>query len=803
MRKSYFYFVLFFFFIGVCKGYTQEYELSFKVVNELTNKPLEDVNIFIEPCSCGGVSNSSGQFSINLPKGDYQVSFTYIGFNDNLQNIVLNKNLLLDVQLNENEEKLSEVVIRAKKVNDNLESPQMGVLQLKAEDLVKIPAAVGEFDVLRGMTLLAGVNNSGEMSNGLSVRGGSLDQNLLLYDYAPVFNPTHLFGLFSVFTPDVLSSVDLYRANIPARYGGRTTSVLDIKVKNPYVSKLKLTGGIGMVSSRFAIETPIIKDKLMLISGIRAGLTDFLLPFFSKQLKNTKARFYDGTLKLLYLPTEKDQISLTGFYSKDFYQLDLITKIENIISENNQYDFETLNGTINWLHTFNNDANLKTILVSSNYTPRNIFPEAESTNEIEYESKINYISLISEVSKKISNKLDYYAGIQINKYKINPGKLDAGISSTVLSVLLPSEISYEFSGFTNANWKPTDDVTFSAGLRYNHFLFQGPYKLNNYDETGEILTGSEFFEKGKKVNSYNNLEPRFGINLKLNESTSIKASYANVNQYLQNIYNNTTPLPTSRWKTSDPHIKPQSSNAYGLGVYKNFKDDEIEVSLEGYYRDSKNNLTYKPGADFFLERSLEQYVVLGIGKAYGVELSLKKSKGKVNGWLNYTWSRTLLRTDNSSLTNRINSNQWYNSDFDRPHVVNATINLEGNKYNTFSFNFTGQTGRPYTIANGTFEIEDVTVPIFLERNNARLPKYHRLDFSWNVHFAKSKEHKRWNNDWTFTIYNFYGRKNPFSNYYAQRNGEFNEVFGDNPLGSYELLVSNSPIVSITYNFKFQ
>ncbi|MEP5304568.1 MAG: TonB-dependent receptor [Flavobacteriaceae bacterium] len=802
MKKNSYCLLWAFLILGLLNGQSQEYELSFTILDNLLAEPLDNVSISISPCQCGGVSNVYGEFSIDLPRNNYRIKVTHIGFNSYEQAIVLDKDVSLEIVLVESQEKLSEVIVLAKKNSDYVESPQMGVLQLGSQELKKIPAAIGEVDVLRGMTLLPGVNNSGEISNGLSVRGGSLDQNLLLFEYAPVFNPTHLFGLFSVFTPEVLSSVDLYRANIPSRYGGRATSVVDVKVKNPYTNKFKLTGGIGLVSSRIAIETPIIKDKLMLIAGGRAGLTDFLLPIFSERLKNTKARFYDSTVKLMYLPTEKDQISLTGFFSKDFYQLDLITQIENINAENNQYDFQTLNGTLNWLHTFDESTSLKTILVGGNYTPKNFFPETNGDNEIKYESSIEYTSLISEFLKKASDRLDYYLGVQANRYKINPGELDPGTSDGVLPVSLSSETSYEFSAYTNFNWKPLNDLTFSGGLRFNHFIFQGPYTLNTYDDSGNTID-TEFFEKGEKVQSYSNLEPRMGVSLVLNKNMSIKASYANVNQYLQNIYNSTTPIPTSRWKTADPYIKPQISHSFGLGVYKSLQDD-IEIGLEGYYRDTQNNLTYKPGARFFLEEAIEQDVVQVLGKAYGVELSIKKPKGKVNGWFNYTWSRSLLRSENEGLTTSINQNQWFNSDFDRPHVINATLNLEGNKYNTFSFNFTGQTGRPYTIANGVFELEDLEVPIFLERNNSRLPMYHRLDFSWNVHFSASKEKKRWTNDWTFTVYNVYGRKNPFSTYYGQRDGATNgEFFGGLPLGSYQLFVSNSPIVALTYNFTFQ
>lgn len=803
MKTTFSYLLFLVLYITSINVYGQDFELTIKLKNSLTNEPLPNANIFIMPCSCGGASNENGELTIKLKQGEYTVRTSYVGFNENLQNIVLEEDTIIEVFLEEENEVLSEVVVRAKKRNELLESPQMGVLQLNAQEIKKMPAALGEFDVLRSVTLMPGVNNSGEISNGISVRGGSLDQNLLLYDYAPVFNPTHLFGLFSVFTPDALSSVDIYRANIPARYGGRSTSVLDIKVRNPYVDKFKLSGGVGLVSSRLTVETPLVKDKLMVMAGIRAGLSDFLLPIFSERLKNTKARFYDSTIKLLYLPTEKDQISFTGFYSKDFYQLDLITKVENINAENNQYDFKTLNGTLNWSHTFNEKVSLKTIFVASNYSPKNIFPELENTNEIEYKSGIHYLSLISEVSKKVSDKLDYYTGVQLNNYKINPGELDPGLSNGVLPVNLLEENSYELSGYANANWKPKRNLTLSAGLRYNYFQFNGPYVLNNYDEAGEVVIESNFIEKGKKVKSYNNLEPRLGVNFKIDESTSVKASYANANQYLQNVYNSTTPLPTSRWKTSDSFIKPQSSNAYGLGVYKDLKNNEIEVGVEGYFRSSKNNLTYRPGADFFLAESIEQSVAQVEGKAYGVELSFKKKVGNVNGWLNYTWSRSLLRSDEENLSNRINNNNWFSSDFDRPHIINASVNIISDKYNTVSFNFTGQTGRPYTIANGVFEFEDINVPIFLERNNDRLPTYHRLDFSWKVSYSK-KKNPRWVGDWTFTVYNVYGRKNAYSRFYSQRDGNLDkDFFGGFPLGSYQLEVSNSPILALTYNFTFQ
>jgi hypothetical protein len=412
------------------------------------------------------------------------------------------------------------------------------------------------------------------------------------------------------------------------------------------------------------------------------------------------------------------------------------------------------------------------------------------------------LSFISEFSKDVSENLNYYVGGQAIRYQISPGELITGNTTSIRPVSLDREDSYEFGGYANVNFNPIENVALSAGLRFNHYVLVGPYTQGNFDSETEVLLSKTIFEKGAGVKTYNGLEPRFGANIKLNENTSVKASYARLNQFLQNVYNSTTPLPTSRWKTADSSIKPQISDTYGLGIYKNLADNEIELGLEGYYRDTKNNLTYKPGADFFLEEFLERDIVQGEGQAYGVEFSIRKPRGKVNGWMNYTWSRSLLRVQSEKIADRVNNNKWFSSDFDRPHVVNATVNFEGDKFNTWSFNFTGQSGRPYTVANSVFSLENIDVPIFIERNNARLRPYHRLDFSWKVKYGK-KLNRRWIGDWTFTIYNVYGRRNPFNVYYTQRQpGVDTDVFLGSPLGSYELSIMNSPLFALTYNFVF-
>ena len=780
----------------------QEANFSITVTDAETKEPLSGVTVYISECECGGITNPSGIFLKRLERGNYEITLDYLGYATQTLKVNLDGNKSLVAALEVTQEQLSEVVLTAKKRNQNVESPQMGVFELSSRELAKMPAALGEFDVLRSITMMAGVNNAGDISNGVSIRGGSLDQNLMLLESAPVFNPTHLFGLFSVFTPEVISGVDIYRANIPAKYGGRIASVVDVKIENPYTDSFKFEGGIGLISSRLSLTTPIIKDKLMLLAGGRVGFSDLLFPLLVPRLKNTRANFADSTIKLLYLPTENDQLTYTNFYSKDFYQLDLISSIENIVSSANQYDFMTMNHTLKWLHTFDNNTNLTSKLVRSDYLPKNLFPEVDSDNVIEFESSIQYLSAQIEYFNNQTSKVDYYLGAQLNRYTIEPGKLDPGSGNSINAVDLGQEIGDEWSAYASLDFSLTPKLTLSTGVRLTYFNLLGPYTEALYDENFNF-DQNRTYAAGESVVNYAYPEPRLGLNLKLGEYSSVKASYARMFQYIQNIYNTNTPLPTSRWKISDRYVLPQQNDTYGIGFYQDFESQGIAFSAETYYRNTTNNLTYKPGANFFLSRNIETEVVQADGRSYGIEVGLNKSTGRFNGFLNYTWARSLLQTNEAAPEDRINNNDWYASDFDRPHTLNATINFEGDLYNKISFNFVGQSGRPYTIANGVYKQQNVTIPIYLNRNNARLPTYHRLDFAWTIAYSKDPK-RRFKGDWVFTIYNIYGRKNPFNIYYAQRNGTVDgSVFLSSPLGAYELTALRGTLVSLSYNFRFQ
>ena len=781
----------------------QAYELTVEVKDNNTSTDMEFANIFIVPCSCGGTTDKNGIFRINLEENEYRIITSMIGFENDTANIFLNKNNLIEIKLNPTGYILEDITITGEQTKDNINRTVMGVQQLSSEKMKLLPTAIGEVDVLSSLSMLAGVGSAGEASNGLSVRGGSLDQNLVLMDYAPIFNPTHLFGLFSVFTPEAVGSVDLYRSNMPSRYGGRISSVVDVKVKDPNAEQLNLTGGIGFASTRFSVETPIVKNKLTVLASTRFFYNDFLFSFIDK-LKNTKANFIDGTIKLKYLANEKNSFFFTGFYSHDFYQLDLSSKINSITASSNQYDYSTINGTLNWLHTIGTDASIRTTLVNSDYSPKLLFPQENTNNVITYQSRIQYRSLQSEFSKEINENWKYSAGVQVDQTTLSPGELLPGTTEEIEAIQLAKENGLELSSFANVEWSPSEKVSLSLGLRYTHFSLLGDYKEAQYDdlETEEIISINSF-SKGEVVKTYGGFEPRFGARWKIAASTSLKGSYALTRQYLQNIYNSTTPLPTSRWKTSDRYLSPQVGQTYSLGVYQNLKNNKITISLEGYYRTVENVLDFKSGAEFFLQEFIEKDVVQGKGKTYGLEFSFAQPKGKVNGWFNYTWARSLRKFDAIALKNRINNNNWFNSDFDRPHVFNGTMNIEFNEFNTFSFNFVYQTGKPYTIPNAIFAVNGTAVPIYLERNNARLPDYHRLDFSWRIHNISTKKDKRWKGDWIVTVYNLYGRNNSYNRYFSpkQSGGLTNVTQG--ALGAYQISIFNSTLVSLTYSFKFK
>ncbi|OAV45024.1 TonB-dependent receptor domain-containing protein [Lewinella sp. 4G2] len=786
----------------------QAYELTVRVTDGSTKTPLEFVNVQIEDAAINGTTDGSGTVVLKTDSKNFTVLASFLGYEQLSQTVrMAGPTQTLELMLVPSAQQIETVTVTSNDASERLSRPVMGVERLNIEAIELIPVALGEVDVFKGLQLISGVNSAGEASNGLSVRGGTIDQNLVLYDGAPVFTPTHLFGLFSVFTPDAIGGVDLYRANIPAKFGGRISSVLDVKSRNPTSDNFKMQGGIGIVSSHLSIETPVDKQKkVKVLAAVRGGFNDFIFKQIDR-LKNTESRFADATVKLRYTANEKNIFTVSGFYSADFYQIDLLNQFSGITSDRNQYTYSTLNGTAEWLKIFNDRASLNTQLVRSDHKPRLLFPQADTDNVIEFDSRIQYHSAQSIFSYNTENGHRLSGGGQLIRYDIDPGGLDPDGVESILPVNLDTEQSLEASLFVEDEWKVSDALTLSAGLRFTQYAQLGPGTNRIYDNEEILdpdrLTETEEFGSGENMQTYNGFEPRLGLSYQLSPKLSFKAAYALNRQYLQNIFNSTTPLPSSRWKLSDNNILPQKATLYSSGFYWLPGDKGYELSLEGYYRDIDNLLEYKPGADFFLNPTVETDLIQGQGVAYGIEAGIKRRKGNFTGEINYAYARSLNTVDGPTFNTSVNAGQQYNGYFDQPHTFNLNLTLDDQKANQISLNFVVQSNRPYTVPNGVLQIGETPVPLFLERNNARLPVYHRLDFSWRIHNAKLEE-KRWVGDWIFTVYNLYGRKNAYNIYYQPRtSGAATAETSGSPLESFRLTIFGAPVISLGYSFKFQ
>lgn len=741
-------------------------------------------------------ADSSGVHTLYLRNGDYSLSITHLGYRtQNLRLLVNNKNINLVIGLINVSRELDEVVVNSQGENNNVSRPLLGVNPLSMKTIKKIPAMLGETDVLRGLQMLPGVTSVGEAANGVNIRGGTTDQNLILLDDTPIFNPTHLFGLFSVFLPDAIAGLDLYKGGIPAKFGGRASSVIDISMINPSLDKFKMSGGISLASNRLTIEQPLIKDKLGIMVSGRASFNDFFFKMGPPRLENIKANFYDLATKIYYKIDTKNTLSFSGYLSKDFFQTDLLGTIGNINANVTQYNYRTVNTSLKWFHAFNSNLNLQTVAVHTNYQPKTLLPELNSNNKVTIASGILYNQIKSSLSyTKANHRLEM--GIGAILYDINPGILDPGTSQNASYRSAPKEKSIESGIYVEDEYSVNKRFNISFGLRYSQYWAMGPTTVRDYDpslpKSDFSVIDSTVYQSGQSSASYGGFEPRLALKYSLSELSAIKVGYSLMRQYLQVVSNTTTPLPTSRWATSNQHIKPQVSQLLSVGYFKNSKDNIYELSVEAYHRTTQNIIDFKPGADFLFQPYIETQTLQGKGNAYGLELMLSKKKGKATGWINYTYSRALNQIKTGDrFEEQINNGNWYATNFDRPHSINATISVAQGKHHEFGFTFVYNTGRPFTVPDGFVQYNNVQYPFYKERNNDRITDYHRLDFSWTIQ-NPSLAKKRWVGTWTFAVYNIYARANAYSVYLRTENG----------LKAYQLTIFGSAIPSLTYNFKF-
>jgi TonB dependent receptor/TonB-dependent Receptor Plug Domain/CarboxypepD_reg-like domain len=795
--KSKIYFALF--LLSLCYSTLfaqQSTPLTITVRDSTDNSPLKDIVIKIDAKRANFSSDNNGIHTLFLGKGDYTIQVSHFGYRTFREKVsIKSEPVNIIVSMINVAKELDEVTVNSQGVNGNVSRPMLGVTPLSIKTIKKIPAMMGETDILRGLQMLPGVTSVGEAANGVNIRGGTTDQNLILLDDTPIFNPTHLFGLFSIFPPDAVSGLELYKGGIPARFGGRAASVIDINLINPSLDKFKMSGGISLVSNRLTIEQPLIKDKLGIMVSGRASFNDFFFKLGPPKVQNIKANFYDLATKLFYRMNAKNTMTFSGYLSKDFFQTDLLGTVANVNATSTQYDYQTANAALKWFHSFSSKLNLQTSAIYTNYQPKTLLPELNSDNKVSIESGIVYQQLKSSLNYSPNEKHRFELGLSTILYKVNPGILNPGTSKSVNLRTVPEEKSMESGIYLEDEITLNNRLSLSLGLRYSTYAAMGG-TVRSYNpllsKSDLTVIDSTVYKSGETSATYGGFEPRIALKYSLTELSSIKLGYTLMRQYLQVVSNTTTPLPTSRWATSNAYIKPQVSELYSGGIFKNSRNNIYEFSLEGYYRSTENVLDFKPGADFLFQPYIETQTLQGKGKAYGLELMLAKKKGEITGWVNYTYSRALNQIKSSDrFDEQINSGAWYATNFDRPHSFNATISLSQGKHHEFGFTFVYNTGRPFTVPEGFVEYNSVKYPYYVERNNDRIKDYHRLDFSWTIR-NPSMTKKRWEGSWTFAVYNLYGRSNAYSVYLRSEKG----------LNAYQLTIFGSPIPSLTYNFKF-
>ena len=759
-----------------------------------TGKLLIGAAVSLDAKKTGILTDSSGNYYLRIPQDNYVVKVSFVGYKPYRKFIKLDKNTTLDVILEDVTKQLEEVIVSSVSTRTDIRTPSLGVSILSMKGIKKIPAMMGEVDVLRSLQTLPGVSSVGEGANGLNIRGGAVDENLIFIDDTPIFNPTHLFGLFSVFASDAIRELELYKGGIPARYGGRTASVLDIKMIEPSLEKFKFEGGIGPVSNRIMVEVPIIKNKLSFLTAGRASFNDFWFKLLAPaNFKNTRANFFDIANKFYYKPNAKNTFSLSTYFSQDFYRVDSLFSLENVVAKQTDFRYGHTNASLKWNHYFSSKTSLEVVGAYSNYKTNTLSPD--SVNSIDLKNYIQYKNFKVNLDYSPNEKHRTNLGLSMVQYDLSPGILNKNVISKISTVELATEKSMELAIYADDEFKVNDKLTVQYGLRYTQFLNIGPSEIRKYQvsepKSSNTLISTE--NKTGIAKTYGGLEPRITAVYVLNPVTSIKFGYNRTQQFLNLVTNNTTPLPTSRWKISDENLLPQQSDFLSLGYFKTYHENVWEASLETYFRDTRNTIDYISGANLQLNPTIETQLLQGRGRAFGAEFMISKKKGELTGWVSYTYARSLQLTTGLFAEQRINNGNWYASNYDKPHTVNIVLNATPDKHNSFSFIFAYNTGRAFSSPTGTYTLGGQQLPLYTARNNDRIPDYHRLDFSWTITNPSMRE-KRWEGSWIFTVYNVYGRANPYSVFFTN---------GQDGTKVYQLSVFANPLPSLAYNFKFR
>ncbi len=754
------------------------------VRNAESGEELSGVTVTVENTKVQVATDQFGYFSLLLSPGRYIIDFTYMGMFDTRRQVRLFSDGKLDVDMKNKIIQLKEVVIESEKER-NIRSTNMGLERLNISTIKQIPAVMGEVDVLRAVLSLPGVKSVGEASTGMNVRGGATDQNLILFNDANIYNPSHLFGFFSAIDPDVIKNVNLYKSSIPAEYGGRVSSVLDITSLDGNTKKLSGSAGLGVLTSKISLNGPIVKDKTTFVFGARSTYSDWIFKLLPQDYKDSKASFYDGTIHISHKMSAKDQLYLNGYISKDKLALNADTR----------FAYKNINGNLKWKHNFNSRFYMVLLGGVDHYD----YETKDSTYVLDaYQLKyrIDQYKANLDFSYFLNNKHSLSFGASSILYRISPGSLSPWDHSLRTADTLQREQGLESAVYLSDQFNVSEKLSMEGGLRFTMYNFLGPQTVNEYASglpvTMDNLVGMKNYPAGKMIKSFMMPDVRYSIRYMITEKFSAKASFNTLHQFIHQISNTAAVTPTDIWKLSDTHIKPQSGSQVAFGLYRNFKNNTIETSLEVYYKWLKNYLDYKSGATLLMNHHLETDVFNTEGKAYGVEFLVKKPTGKMNGWFSYNYSRSEIRQNDPLAGELINEGKYYPTNFDQPHNATFIGNYKFSHRVSVSLNMTYSTGRPITLPIGVYNYNGAPRVLYSDRNAYRIPDYFRTDFSLNID-GNHKVHQLTHNSWTLGLYNATGRRNAYSVYFVTEDGT---------IKGYKLSVFGTIIPYITFNIRF-
>tara|TARA_R110002012_G_C11674678_1_gene613535 strand:+ start:10855 stop:13230 length:2376 start_codon:yes stop_codon:yes gene_type:complete len=756
-----------------------------------SSETLIGVNILFPELKTGATTNEYGFYSITIPEGTYKIVISYLGYSEVSETLFLTENTTKDFNLTESFQSLNEIIIKEDVEKLNIRKPQMSINAMSASTIKEIPVVFGEADVIKAITLLPGVTTAGEGASGFNVRGGAADQNLILLDEATIYNSSHLFGFFSVFNPDAIKDLKLYKGGIPARYGGRVSSVLDIYQKEGNKNKFHMNGGIGIISSRLLAEGPINKGQGSFLLGGRATYAHLFLPLFDL---DNKAYFYDLNTKISYKLNDNNNIYLSGYFGRDV--LSFSDSFENT------YGNTVLN--FRWNHLFSDKIFSNLSLIYSDY----YYGLDLNFIGFNWDSGIRNFNVKYDFKHYVNNNITLQYGLNSIYHKFNPGEIKpSSEESGINQDKLIDKYAFENALYLDVEQKLSDKIQLSYGLRYSTFLRLGQDELNIYKNDEPVVfnqelqiyekadaIGVENYKRSKVLKSFGNLEPRLAIAYQLQSNSSIKASYNRLSQYLHLLSNTSSPTPLDIWTPSGRYADPQILDQVALGYFRNFKNDMFSLELETFYKTVQNRIDYIDGADLIANDATEQVILNGEARAYGMEILFRKNTGRLTGWVAYTLSKSEQRTPGRTATEPgINNGNWYKTAFDKTHDISITGSYEFNTKWRFNANFILQTGQPVTYPNAQYEYNGITIPNYGLRNEFRLPTYNRLDIS-ATYTPKPDKSSGWQGEWVFGIYNVYNIYNAASITFSENR--------DTGVNEATRLSIFGIVPSITYNFKF-